>query len=499
MDFIRNFPFFSIILCMVSAVLISVMPAKIARKWTYFVVVAVGVLSAITTWYVAKLGNSYVYYMGHHPAPWGNEIRIGVLEGMTATFFAIIMFLSLLGGMKTLLKDVSEKKQNLYFVMVVLLMSSLLSLVYTNDLFTAYVFIEINTIAACGLIMIRDNGHCVVAATKYMIMSSLGSGLILIGLSLLYDLTGHLLMSNIKEVVTVEMANGQYSVPLTVTVCLICVGLAIKSALYPFSSWLPEAYGYSTASSAAMLSSLVSKGYIFLLIKIFYRVIGFETIKSTGVGNIFFVFGILGMIMGSVNAIKQRDIRRLIAFSSIAQIGYIYMGIGLGSELGMVAAIFHIMSHAATKSMLFISANGLSEVSGGSKDYGDLRGAGHKNPVAGVTFTIAGFSMIGIPLLSGFISKMCFAAAAMASVSNTKMILVMIALAISTTLNAVYFIRAILNIYKPIKAEDRKSKKVKVAPGIVVASILFCSLNFALGMNAQPIIDGISKGLGMFM
>ena len=260
MDFIRNFPFFSIILCMVSAVITSILPAKAARRWTSCLVVIVGILSAVTLWYVSGLGESYVFYMGHFPAPWGNEIRIGVLEALTALVFCVVMFLSIQGGLHILLQDVKESKQNLYFIMIDLLLSSLLALVYTNDLFTAYVFIEINTIAACGLIMIRDNGHCLVAATKYMIMSLIGSGLVLISICLLYDLTGHLLMSNIQETIANGLVQTEYKFPLIVVIGLLCVGLAIKSALYPFSSWLPDAYGYSTTTSSAMISSLVSKG-----------------------------------------------------------------------------------------------------------------------------------------------------------------------------------------------------------------------------------------------
>ena len=139
-----------------------------------------------------------------------------------------------------------------------LLLSSLLALVYTNDLFTAYVFVEINTIAACGLIMIRQNGRTIEAAARYMIMSLLGSGMLLMGICMLYDLTGHLLMSNIKEQVAILSASGEYRIPLLVTIALMSVGLAIKSALFPFHAWLPDAYGYSTVSSAAVLSSVVS-------------------------------------------------------------------------------------------------------------------------------------------------------------------------------------------------------------------------------------------------
>ena len=306
-------------------------------------------------------------------------------------FFALIMLLSLIGGSKYIQDDIEETKQNLYFVLVDLMMSSLLALVYTNDLFTAYVFVEINTIAACGLIMIRNNGHCILAAAKYMIMSLLGSGLLLIGISLLYDLTGHLLMSNIQESIAVIAAMPEYSVPLTVIIGLISVGLAIKSALFPFHAWLPDAYGFSTASSAAILSSLVSKAYIFLLIKIFYRVIGFEIISGNKITDILFVFGILGMLFGSISAIQEHDMRKMIAFSSVAQIGYIYMGLGFGTTIGVVAAVFHIFSHAASKSMLFIACRGLSEVSGNSKDFSDLKGSGYRNRFAGVAFTVGAF------------------------------------------------------------------------------------------------------------
>ena len=354
MDFIRNFPFFSIILSMFSGILCSVLPAKAARAVNTAVITIVGGLSAVLLWYVTVTGECYTYMMGHFPAPWGNEIRAGVLEAGMALFFCVIMLLSMLGGRKKLFDEVAIEKHNLYYILVNLLLSSLLALVYTNDLFTAYVFVEINTISACGLIMIRENGRTIEAAVRYMIMSLLGSGLLLLGICILYDLTGHLLMSNIHEAVVLLAADPNARVPLLVTIALMSVGLAIKSALFPFHAWLPDAYGYSTVSSAAILSSLVSKGYIFLLIKIIYRIIGFDIYGATHIINVLFVFGLMGMIFGSLSAIRENDIRRMIAFSSVAQIGYIYMGIGMGTQAGMTASVFHILSHAATKSLLFL-------------------------------------------------------------------------------------------------------------------------------------------------
>lgn len=453
-------------------------------------------LSFCTLGYVLGTGEAYVYVMGKFPAPWGNEIKAGVLEAFIALFFSIIMLLSMWGGIKKLGDEVEDGKVFLYYVLNDLLLSSLLALVYTNDLFTAYVFVEINTIAACGLIMIRQNGRTIEAAARYMIMSLLGSGLLLMGICMLYDLTGHLLMSNIREQVEILFASGNYRIPLLVTIALMSVGLAIKSALFPFHAWLPDAYGYSTVSSAAILSSLVSKGYIFLLIKIIYRVIGFDIFYNSRIINILFVFGLMGMIFGSLSAIKENDVRRMIAFSSVAQIGYIYMGIGMGTQAGMAASVFHVLSHAATKSLLFIAAIGLTDVSGGSRQFVELTGAAYRNKWAGVAFTVGSLSMVGVPLFSGFISKLLFAQAAVQN--NVKMLPALIVLGISTVLNAIYFMKTVIRIYTPV--EDRSYESVKFGGMKLYAATLvgFIILNVFLGVSSQPVVDLIGQGLAMF-
>ena len=496
MDFVQNFPAASILLCLFAGIISSGLKGKAARYVNTTLILVAAFLSACTLSYVIDTGEAFVYVMGKFPAPWGNEIRAGVLEAFMALFFCIIMLLSMWGGRKKLSDEVEEGKFFLYYVLTDLLLSSLLALVYTNDLFTAYVFVEIKTIAACGLIMIRQNGRTIEAAARYMIMSLLGSGLLLMGLCMLYDLTGHLLMSNIREQIMVIYAAGEYRIPLLVAIALMSVGLAIKSALFPFHAWLPDAYGYSTVSSAAILSSLVSKGYIFLLIKIIYRVIGVEIFNSSRIIDVLFIFGLMGMIFGSLSAIKENDVRRMIAFSSVAQIGYIYMGIGMGTQVGMAASVFHILSHAATKSLLFIAAIGLTDVSGGSRKLVELTGAAYRNKWAGVAFTVGSLSMVGVPLFSGFISKLLFAQAAVQN--NTKMLPALIVLGISTILNAIYFMKTVIRIYTPIEERDYDSVVFKDMKLYAVTLVCFIVLNVLLGVSSQPIVDLIGQGLAMF-
>ena len=498
MTLVQNLPFFSIIIAMFSGILSCALSGKKARNLSLAVIAATTVMSAAVLRFCMGTGESYTYMMGHFPAPWGNEIRAGVLEGLTATVFGVVMLLSVLGGMDHTAEDVEGTKLNLFYVMIDLMLSSLLALIYTNDLFTAYVFVEINTIAGCGLIMIRQKGRSLSAAIRYMIMSQLGSGLFLIGLSMLYDVTGHLLMSPARAAVEAIEAAGSYEIPMLVILAVISVGLAIKSGLYPFHYWIPDTYGYATPTASAILSGLVSKGYIFLLIKIFYRVLGRENVVASRIVNVLFVFGLAGMLMGSLHAILEKDTRRMIAYSSVAQIGYIYMGIGLGTEAGMVAAVFHMFTHSATKALLFISAVGLYEVSGNKKDYKSLRGAGYRNPLAGIGFSVGALSMVGFPMLAGFISKRLFATSALQS--PNKMIITLIGLAVSTTLNAIYFLRLVITLYsregdRDARGAAERSAVSKSSWKLRLAVLCFIFLNLILGLKSQPIVQAIAAGL----
>ncbi len=224
--------------------------------------------------------------------------------------------------------------------------------------------------------------------------------------------------------------------------------------------------------------------------------IGFDIFNSTRIIDVLFVFGLMGMIFGSISAIKENDIRRMIAFSSVAQIGYIYMGFGMGTQAGMIASIFHILSHAATKSLLFIAAIGLTDVSGGSRKFIDLTGAAYRNKWAGAAFTAGSLSMVGIPLFSGFISKLLFAQAAVQM--EGKMLASLIVLGISTVLNAVYFMKTVIRIYTSAPDAPYKGITFRDMKAYAVALVCFILLNVILGVSSQPIVDMIGQGLAMF-
>ena len=498
MQFVQNFPFFAILLTLICAVITSVIGRRKAIYLTSLLITVVTAMTVCVLVYVLRTGESYAYMMGHFPAPWGNEIRVGVMEALMMTVFCFVMLFSFIGGVLPSIREIESTKYNIYCILVDLLLLALQALVYTNDLFTAYVFIEINTLAAAGLVMMRQKGRNLVAGVRYMMMNLVGSSLFLFGIVILYTITGHLLMVNIRESVAALAATGEYKIPLTIVVAMVTVGLALKSALYPFEKWLPGAYSNATPSVAAMLSSLVSKGYIFLLIKFYVRVIGFDVICDMGILDVLFILGMLGMVMGSVSAVRAKTTRLMIAYSSVAQIGYIFTAIGLRSEIGIICALWHSAAHAATKSMLFISCAEMDDACGGTHLRKHLKGAFYHSPLLALAFSLGAINLVGIPLLSVFMTKITLVQAAI-DVGGRHMGLVLIAVAISTLLNAVYFLGTAVNLFTPTKEYDEVLKPtVRKNPFTSVALIGMIVLNLAMGLLSQPILSALTEGLKNF-
>ena len=493
MTLVQNFPLFSIILSLFCAVISFALNQNFPRRITIFLLSASMVMQAATLLFCQQGNLSYDYMMEHYPAPWGNEITVGVLECVMALLFAFVMLLSVLGGMEHILHDVTPTRQRLYWVMVDLTHAALLALCYTNDLFTAYVFIEILTLASCALLAVRSGGKTLLASVRYLIFALVGSGLFLIGVILTYSVTGHLLFPQLHQAIAALWQEQTYRLPMTVAIGLMVSGLAIKSGLFPFHFWVPDAHSRAITSSSCILSGVVFKGYIFLLIKIIYQVLGIDVYLASGVQNILLVLGIGGMIVCSVSAIQTGQIKPMIAFSSAAQIGYIYMGLGMGTETALLAALFQIFSHALTKPMLFLAAGRLVDANHGRKDFASLRGAGHLDPVAGVLFTLGALSMVGVPLFAGFIPKLYFAEAALALSWQTWPVL--LALAVSTVLNVLYFLYTAVLLWMPM-ANPHYQRVTSWIPAIPAAVLAGANLFF--GLCSGPIANLLQQGMTLF-
>lgn len=495
-DLVRNFPFFSIFLAMFSGIVTApVKRGRLAWRISLSMVCVVTLMSFTLLARVIHTGESFTFMMGHFPAPWGNELKACPLEALMACLFSVVMLLSMLGGRDDVFVDILPEKQNLYFIMLNLLFGAMLALIYTNDLFTAYVFIEISTIAACSLIMAKDSSRSLVATMRYLIMMLLGSGLFLFGVIILYYVTGHLLMEDIARLVAQIRVSGDYDGPMRVLVALIVIGIAVKSALFPFHTMLPGAHSVATPTSSALLSGLVLKCFIILLVKLIFRVFTVEYLAELGILRVLFLFSALGIVICSVQAMAEGDLKRMIAYSSAAQIGYIYLGLSLSEHGGATVACFHIIAHALAKSMLFICAGGLIDASGHTTNIHMLRGAAYRNRLAGVGFTLGGLSLIGVPLLPGFVSKLYLATAAMHD--SLSLILVLLALVASMVLNAVYFMPAIIAIWSRPEADAVPPQAQPVSLAFRLSVCTSIALNLALGVGFRPVLALIEKGISL--
>ena len=493
MSLIQNVPLFTIVLSLLCAVVSFVGGRKVSRCAS-IALLSLSTLaqgSLMIYCYVNRL--SYTFMMGHYPAPWGNELAIGVTESSMAFLFALVMLLSVLGGISYVNRDVLAEKQELYGAMLCLTHAALMALAYTNDIFTGYVFIEILTIASCALLIAREGGRNLIAAIRYMVFALMGSGLFLIGVILLYSITGHLLFPQLRETVAALWESGGYRMSLTTAIGLIVAGLAIKSGLFPFHFWMPDTYGRATPTSSAILSGTASKGYIFLLIKIIYRVIGIEVFAESGVQTVLLLFGVAGMVIGSVSAIFSDRLTTMVSYSSAAQIGYIFMGLGMGTQAALVAVIFQILTHALTKPLLFLASRDLMEASGGRQDFKALRGAGHRSMAAGFAFTVGSLSMVGVPLLAGFIPKLYFATSALGL--GYKTWVVWLALAVSTVLNVLYFLYTVILIWLP--SEETYAPHPR-RWSHALPMLVFTALNVAVGIFPGAIASVINQGFSLF-
>ncbi|MCY6355213.1 complex I subunit 5 family protein [Clostridium sp. ZS2-4] len=485
----KSFPLMGILILFVTSFTMPIINKKNIVKGISLTSMLISlVLSVNTLVYVLKHGK-FFYSAGHFGAPIGIEFYIGNIEAIMGVMFTFIASMIIWYSLYSIDKDIKENKIPFYYLLVNILVGALLGIVYTNDIFNSFVFIEVGTLASCGIIVIKDKKENIKATIKYLIMSCLGSGLVLMGIAFLYSITGQLNITYIHEALVENYTN--YPNAILITLGLFTVGLGVKSAMFFLHTWLPDAHSSAPATSSALLSALVLKPFVLLLIKVLYRVFGIDIIRQFPILNIIMVMGSIGMIMGSVLAIFQKEIKRIIAYSSVAQMGYIFLGIGLGTDAGVALAIFHMIGHAVTKSALFLSVGAIIERSGLKKTY-ELKGIGKEMPVTLGLFFIGTLSMVGIPVLPGFVSKWYLS---LSSIRADKPILVVMIL-ISSLLNAAYYFPIVINGYfgeenLEGKIYGSKCKPIRELLPIMILLITMIGVGFA----SRSIIRLIEAGI----
>jgi multicomponent Na+:H+ antiporter subunit D len=360
--------------------------------------------------FVVATEKTGMYQIGKWSIPLGINL---VLDGLSALMLLVIGVVSsaaMLFSARYMERYTAKSK---YLSLFLLMIAGMNGVVLSGDIFNLFVFLEIASLASYALVGFGCEHEELEAAFKYMVLGTIGSVFILFAVALVYGNTGTLNMAYISEAIQKADINAGLSFALA----LFIVGFGLKTALVPFHAWLPDAHSSAPAPISAMLSGIIIKTLgVYALLRIVFSVFG----VSIQIGWLIVVLGLLSMIAGAFLAIGQWDIKRLMAYSSISQIGYVILGIGLGAtliskgkdpSLALLGGLFHLANHAVYKSLLFLTS-GSVEMATGTRDLRQMGGLSERLPYTRATCTLASASIVGIPPFSGFWSKLILIVAA---------------------------------------------------------------------------------------
>lgn len=349
------------------------------------------------------------YALGGFAAPFGIEYRVDVLNAFMLLIVSGTAAVVLPFARKSVDAEIREDQHFLFYGAFLLMLTGLLGMAITGDAFNLFVFIEISALSSYALIAMGKDRRALRAAFTYLVMGTAGATFIVIGVGLLYVVTGTLNMADLAE--RLQPISGSRTV--LVAFAFLAVGISLKLALFPLHMWLPNAYAYAPSVVTAFLAATATKVAIYVLLRFIFTVFGVEfSFGSLPLQEILLVLAVVSIVVASIVAIYQSNVKRLLAYSSLAQIGYIILGISYANVTGLTASIVHLFNHAATKGALFLIM-GCIVYRVGSANIDKLQGLGRRMPLTMFGFSIAGLSLIGVPLTAGFISKWYLVSGAM--------------------------------------------------------------------------------------
>jgi multicomponent Na+:H+ antiporter subunit D len=437
------------------------------------------------------------YFMGGWEPPWGIALHIDHLSAIMVCLLAVIGFVVGIYSKRSIQSECPDKVVPFYSIYL-LLLAGLTGIVVTGDMFNLYVFLEISSLAGYALIAIGDE-RAPFSTFRYLIIGTAGACFYLLGVVYLYSVTGTLNMADLARI----LPDIYESKVVLTAFAFFVVGVAIKMALFPLHGWLPDAYTHAPSAVSALIAPTMTKVSAYVMIRVVFTV--FEPVlflETLPVRVILSWVAAAAIIYGSVVAISQSDIKRMLAFSSVSQVGYIVLGLTMASEAGYIGSILHIINHGVMKGCLFAVAGAFIYRAGvrNIEDFGFLN---RKMPLTSLAFAIAALSMIGIPPTAGFFSKWYLI---LGAVDSEQWVFVGVIMA-SSLLNAAYFFKVIEHMYLKPQRELRAGEKthdelkIKEAPLSMLIPILALAAGvLVLGFASYWIVNtliipGLPSGL----
>jgi len=424
------------------------------------------------------------YDLGGWEPPWGIEYIVDRLDAYVLVIVAAIGALVLTYARASVAREIQRSQHAAFYAAMLLCFAGLLGIVITGDAFNLFVFLEISSLSSYALISLGRDRRALTASYQYLIMGTLGATFILIGVGLLYMLTGTLNMLDLAARIP-ELEGNRTAIAAA---AFLVVGICLKIALFPLHLWLPDAYTYAPSVVTAFLAGTATKVAVYVLLRFLFTVFGFDAPLNEWVGTLLIALALAGVLVASLVAIFQDDVKRIFAYSSVAQIGYIVLGIGFASVTGLTATLVHLFNHAVMKAVLFLALGAVVYRVGGAR-LADMRGLGRSMPLTMAALVAGGLSLIGVPLTVGFISKWYLVLAALEAGWWPIAVLVLV----GSLLAVIYVWRVVETVYMQPRAAG--ATEVKEVPWHMLLPIwVLVAANVWFGIDTDLTV-GTASGI----
>jgi multicomponent Na+:H+ antiporter subunit D len=429
-----------------------------------------------------RLNGVVSYQLGGWAPPHGIEFRIDELNSVIVLLIGAMGVLSAIFALPSVADEISAGKRGLFYAAFLVCFSGLNGVALTGDAFNLFVFLEISSLGTYALVAMghQNDRQALTASFNYLVMGTIGATFFVIGVGFLYMATGTLNMADIARIV-VDMPGNRV---VEVAFAFILVGIGLKAALFPLHLWLPGAYSFAPNFVTVFLATTATKVAFYVIIRFMFDV--FDPQSAFVMMSLTWVvapLAIAGMILASAQAIFQTDARRLLAYSSVAQVGYMMLGLGMGTAIGVSAGVLHLLNHALMKGALFM-ALGAFAYSYGVRRISDFSGLGQALPGVAAAFTIGALSLIGVPFTVGFVSKFYLVQAALANGWWWA-----VAAIVFSSVLAVFYVYRILVVMWVHPAPDGRERIRPVPLMILVPLWILVAANIYFGVHADFMVD----------
>ncbi len=435
------------------------------------------------------------YHMGGWPPPIGIEYRVDLLNAFVLVLVSLVSAIMMPYARRSVAFEIDGDKQAWFYTMYLLCLTGLLGITITGDAFNAFVFLEISSLSSYVLIAMGRDRRALVASYQYLIIGTIGATFYVLGVGLLYLVTGSLNFADIAA--RLGEASAAYPRPVLAGLAFLFVGISLKLALFPLHVWLPNAYAYAPSFATAFLAATATKVAIYLFLRIAFSVYGVAIdFGSLHLSTVLYPLSIAAMFIASILAVYEQNLKRMLAYSSVAQIGYITLGIAIANKAGLTGAIVHLFNHALIKGGLFLALGAIFYRAGTMK-LDDLGGIGRTMPLTFAAFVLAGMSLMGVPGTAGFISKYYLIIGALEGGKWPVAFLIVA----SSLIALVYIGRAVeVAYFRPISSAVAHAKDPPLMMLVPILVLSFASVYFGIDTElsagvASRIADALIGGL----